>query len=101
MVDTGVIRMEINEEIKGKQELKKGIMMHVALADGSIKQAELMGGIRARFGDGTCYTYTFVLPDETEPLLDALRLKGKGLVLIPFENKPGIIPSILTALGFL
>ena len=76
-------------------------MMNDALADGSIKKTELVGSIRARFGDGTCYTDAFVLPDETESLLGALGLKGKGLVLITSENKPGIIPSILTALGSL
>lgn len=87
MIDTGAIRMAINEEIKEKPGLKKGIMMNVALADGSIKQAELVGGIRVRFGDRTCYTDAFVLPGANEPLLGAIPLEGMDLVVIPSENK--------------
>jgi len=87
MIDTGAIRMAINEEIKEKLGLKKGIMMNVALADGSIKQAELVGGIRVRFGDRTCYTDAFVLPGANEPLLGAIPLEGMDLVVIPSENK--------------
>ena len=62
-------------------------MMNVALADGSIKQAELVGGIRVRFGDRTCYTDAFVLPGANEPLLGAIPLEGMDLVVIPSENK--------------
>lgn len=87
MIDKGAIRMAINEEIKEKLGLKKGIMMNVALADGSIKQAELVGGMRVRFGNRTCYTDAFVLPDATEPLLGAIPLEGMDLVVIPSENK--------------
>ncbi|MBC7689915.1 MAG: hypothetical protein H7211_17255 [Aquabacterium sp.] len=87
MIDTGAIRMAINEEIKEKPGLKKAIMMNVALADGSIEQAELVGGIRVRFGDRICYTDAFVLPGANEPLLGAIPLQGMDLVLIPSENK--------------
>ena len=53
MINTGAIRMAINEEIKEKLGLKNGILMNVALADGSIKQVEMVGGIKVRFGDRT------------------------------------------------
>ncbi|MEP7110132.1 MAG: retroviral-like aspartic protease family protein [Ferruginibacter sp.] len=87
MIDTGAIRMAINEDIKKKLGLKNGIMMNVSLADGNIKQVEMVGGIKVRFGDRTCYTDAFVLPDGTEPLLGAIPLEGMDLVVIPSENK--------------
>lgn len=87
MVDTGAIRMAINEEIKATLGLKNGTMMGVTLADGSAKQIELIGGIKVRFGDRTCYTDAFVLPANTEPLLGAIPLEGMDLVVIPSENK--------------
>ena len=87
MVDTGAIRMAINEEIRTHLGLKKGIMMNVSLADGTTKPIELVGGIKVRFGDRTCYTDAFVLPENTEPLLGAIPLEGMDLVVIPSENK--------------
>ena len=86
MIDTGAIRMAINENIKEKLGLKNGSMMNVALADGSIKAIELIGGIKVRFGDRACYTDAFVLPGNTEPLLGAISLEGMGLVVIPSEG---------------
>lgn len=87
MIDTGAIRMAINEDIRQKLGLKKGIPMNVAMADGSIRQREIVGGIKVRFGDRTCYTDAFVLPDNTEPLLGAIPLEGMDLVVIPSENR--------------
>ena len=87
MVDTGAIRMAINEEIKAQLGLKKGMMMNVSLADGSTKSIELVGGIRVRFGERTCYTDAFVLEGNTEPLLGAIPLEGMDLAVIPSENK--------------
>jgi clan AA aspartic protease len=87
MVDTGAIRMAINEVIKAQLGLKKGLMMAVSLADGSTKSIELVGGIRVRFGDRTCYTDAFVLEGNTEPLLGAIPLEGMDLAVIPSENK--------------
>lgn len=87
MIDTGAIRMAINEDIRQKLGLKKGIPMNVAMADGSIRQREMVGGIKVRFGDRTCYTDALVLPDNTEPLLGAIPLEGMDLVVIPSENR--------------
>jgi clan AA aspartic protease len=87
MVDTGAIRMAINEEIKTQLGLKKGMMMNVSLADGSTKSIELVGGIKVRFGERTCYTDAFVLEGNTEPLLGAIPLEGMDLAVIPSENK--------------
>jgi clan AA aspartic protease len=87
MVDTGAIRMAINEEIKEKLGLKRGQMMNVAMADGTIKPIEIIGGIKVRFGDRTCYTDAFVPQGDTEPLLGAIPLEGMDLVVIPSENK--------------
>ena len=83
MVDTGAIRMAINQEMKEMLGLKGGSKMNVSLADGSTTQIELIGGIKVRFGDRTCYTDAFVLPNNAEPLLGAIPLEGMDLVVVP------------------
>lgn len=50
--------------------------MNAALADGSIRQVELVGSIKIQFNDRTCYTDVFVLPGNTEPLTGAIPSEG-------------------------
>ncbi|MEO7769368.1 MAG: hypothetical protein ABIS01_18185 [Ferruginibacter sp.] len=46
--------------------MKNGILMNVSMADGSMKQVEMIGGIKVRFGDRTCYKDAFVLRNGTK-----------------------------------
>ncbi len=87
LVDTGAIRMAINEDILNKLGLKRGFQMKASLADGSIRTLELVSGIKVSFGDRTCYTDAFVLPGNTEPLLGAIPIEAMDLAVIPSENK--------------
>ncbi|MEN9522025.1 MAG: hypothetical protein RL065_402 [Bacteroidota bacterium] len=87
LVDTGAIRMAINEEIKKQLGLKDGFKTPVTLADGSSKIIELVGDLEVRFGNRSCYTDAFVLPGNTEPLLGAIPIEGMDLAVIPSENK--------------
>ena len=87
IVDTGAVRMAISEEIKAILGLKQGQLLTVAMADGSTRAIEMLGGIKVRFGNRTCYTDAFVLPGNTEPLLGAIPLEGMDLVVIPSENR--------------
>ena len=87
MVDTGSIRMAINEDIKEQLGLKRGQLMNVAMADGSTRTIEMLGGIKVRFGNRSCYTDAFVLPGSAEPMLGAIPLEGMDLVVIPSENR--------------
>ncbi len=93
MVDTGAIRLVINEQIRDELGLKKGILMNVSLADGTVKPIELVAGLKIRFGDRTCYTDAFVLPGNAEPLLGAIPLEGMDLAVIPSENKLSYNPK--------
>jgi clan AA aspartic protease len=87
LVDTSVIRLSINEEIKKYLGLRNGEMVSVALTDGSIIKREMVGGIKIRFGNRFCYTGAFVLPGNTEPLIGRIPLVGMDLVINPNENK--------------
>ena len=93
LVDTGAIRLVINEQIRDKLGLKKGFFMNVSLADGTVKPIELVAGLKIRFGDRTCYTDAFVLPGNAEPLLGAIPLEGMDLAVIPSENKLSYNPK--------
>ena len=85
-IDTGAIRLAINEEIRTQLGLRKGMMTNVTLADGSLTQIEMIGGVKVRFGDRICYTGAFVLPGNTEPLMGCIPLEEMDLVVIPSEN---------------
>jgi clan AA aspartic protease len=87
LVDTGAIRLTINEEIRDQLGLRKGEMIKVGLADGNTIEVEKIGGIKIRFGNRTSYTDAFVLPGNTEPLLGCIPLEGMDLIVIPLENK--------------
>ncbi len=87
LVDSGAIRMAINEEIKNKLGLRNGMFMPVTLANGDVKTLELIGNLIVRFGNRTCYTDAFVLPGNTEPLLGAIPMEGMDLAIIPSESK--------------
>src|ERR1043165_7789719 len=71
-----------NDEFKADE----GLMMNVTMADGNIREMEMVGGIKVQFGDRSCYTDAFVLPDNSEPLLGAIPLEGMDLAVIPSQN---------------
>lgn len=87
LIDTGAIRLAINENIREALGLRKGTMMNVALGDGTTTQIEMIGGVKVRFGDRFCYTGAFVLPNSTEPLMGCIPLEEMDLVVIPVENR--------------
>ncbi|MFI5221229.1 MAG: aspartyl protease family protein [Bacteroidia bacterium] len=93
MVDTGAIRLVINEQIRDRLGLKKGFLMNASFADGTVKPVELVAGVKVKFGDRTCYTDAFVLPGDAEPLLGAIPLEGMDLAIIPSENKLAYNPK--------
>jgi clan AA aspartic protease len=93
MVDTGAIRLVINETIKKQLGLKNGLKMNVTLANGEMDQLELVGGIKIKFKERYFYSDAFVLPNDTEPLLGVIPLEGMDLVVIPSENKLAYNPA--------
>jgi clan AA aspartic protease len=93
MVDTGAIRLVINETIKKQLGLKNGIKMNVTLANGETDELELVGGIKIKFKERFFYSDAFVLPADTEPLLGVIPLEGMDLVVIPSENKLDYNPA--------
>ena len=46
--------------------------------------------IGIKFGDRSCYTYAFILPDNAEPWLGAIPLKGMDLAVIPSQKQTGL-----------
>ena len=93
LVDSGAIRMAINEEIKAQLGLKGGMITPVTLANGTVTNIELVGNLIVRFGNRTCYTDAFVLPGNTEPLLGAIPMEGMDLAIIPAESRLDYNPN--------
>lgn len=93
LADSGAIRLAINEEIRNKLGLKKGITIPVTLANGEVNSLELVSGIRVGFEDRSCLTDAFVLPGNAEPLLGAIPMEAMDLVLIPSQNRLATNPA--------
>lgn len=93
LADTGAIRLTINEAIRRKLGLKKGIDLRVTLADGSVKTVESVSGIKIRFKERTCEVDAFVMPGNTEPLLGAVPMELMDLALMPAEQKLDYNPN--------
>lgn len=93
LVDTGVIRLAINEDIKRALGLRNGLIINTTLADGSTKEMEMVTGITIRFKERSFHTDAFVLPGSTEPLLGAIPLEAMDLVVIPSEEKLSYNPK--------
>jgi hypothetical protein len=93
LADSGAIRLTINEEIKQKLGLRRGIDLTVTLADGSLKTVESVSGIKVRFKDRTCEVDAFVMPGNAEPLLGAVPMELMDLALMPAEQKLDYNPN--------
>jgi clan AA aspartic protease len=72
LVDTGAIRMVINESICNELELKVKSKSNVTLADGTIKNIGVVGPIRIFFKDRECITDAYVLDGDNEPLMGVI-----------------------------
>lgn len=93
MADSGAIMMAINEDIQmqlGLPVIEKTI---VQLADGSRLELEVVGPLKARFGDRSCTLDALVLPGNTEPLFGAIPMEYMDLIVDPAKQTLGPHPS--------
>jgi hypothetical protein len=68
LVDSGAIMMAINENLKIQLGLKVRDVRPAQLADGTVKNLEVVGPIEVRFKNRLSTTNAMVLPDQTQKL---------------------------------
>jgi clan AA aspartic protease len=93
MVDSGAIRLTINEEMVKDLGFKIRNYSNATLADGTVLNLGVVGPIKIYFKDRECFTDAYVMPGMNEPLLGVIPLELMDLVIIPSENKLDFNPK--------
>lgn len=93
LVDTGSVMMAVNETIKNQLGLKVRGRRLAQLADGSVKDLEIVGPVEIRFKDRSSITSAMVLPDDQEVLLGAIPMEEMDVLVHPFSEELIINPE--------
>jgi clan AA aspartic protease len=83
LVDSGAYMMCINEHIQSQLDLMKVGTSEAELADGTIKQVDIVGPLIVNFKNRTTSCNAVVLPGDSEVLLGAIPMEDLDVVLMP------------------
>jgi clan AA aspartic protease len=86
LVDSGAIRLVINENVRRTLGLKIRDKMAVTLGDGTKRDINYAGPVKVIFKERFCITDAFVVPEDEEVLLGAVPMELMDLVIIPSVN---------------
>jgi len=83
LVDSGAYMLCINEHLKNQLDLPVVNTMEAELADGSLKQVEVVGPVIINFKNRTTSCNAAVMPGNAEVLLGAIPMEDMDVVLVP------------------
>lgn len=87
LADTGAVMMAINESIKTQLGLRVRDKRSVQLADGTVKELEVVGPVEIHFENRMSTTNAIVLPGDAEVLLGAIPMEEMDVLVHPAEQK--------------
>jgi len=93
MVDSGAYMMAINETIQAQLQLPYIEKRKSILADGSIKEYEIVGPIHVKFSNRTATCSAVVLPSDSEPLLGAIPMEEMDVLIHPRRQELVVNPE--------
>ena len=93
LVDTGAYNLRINEEIQEQLQLPVVEKRKGMLADGSIREYDVVGPIEIRFKNRRCNVDAMVLPGNSEPLLGAIPLEDMDVIIHPQRQELIVNPD--------
>ena len=93
LVDTGSIMLAINETIKTQLGLKVRDRRTAQLADGTIREMEIVGPVEVRFEKRMSITNAMVLPGDQEVLLGAIPMEEMDVLVHPASQKLIVNPE--------
>ena len=93
LVDTGAYNLCINEEIQEQLQLPVVEKRKGMLADGSIREYEVVGPVEIRFKNRRCNVDAMVLPGSSEPLLGAIPLEDMDVIIHPQRQELIVNPD--------
>ncbi len=93
LVDKGAYNLCINEEIQEQLQLPVVEKRKGMLADGSIREYEVVGPVEIRFKNRRCNVDAMVLPGSSEPLLGAIPLEDMDVIIHPQRQELIVNPD--------
>ena len=83
MADSGSVMLAINENLKSQLGLKVRDKRSAQLADGSVREMEIVGPVEIRFKNRMSTTNAMVLPGNQEVLLGAIPMEEMDVLIHP------------------
>ena len=83
LVDSGAYMLCINEHIKNQLDLPVVNKMEAELADGTMRQVDVVGPVIVNFKNRTTSCNAAVMPGDSEVLLGAIPMEDMDVVLVP------------------
>ena len=93
LVDSGAYMMAINESIQEQLKLPFVDKRRAQMADGSIKEYDVVGPIEVKFKNRRCVVDAMVLPGENEPLLGSIPLEDMDVLIHPLRQELIVNPE--------
>ena len=93
LVDSGAYMMGINQTIQQQLQLLFIEKRKVILADGSVKEYDVVGPIIVKFKNRTAICSALVLDGNSEPLLGAIPLEEMDVVIHPQRQELIVNPD--------
>ena len=93
LVDSGSVMMAINETTKTQLGLKVRDTRSAELADGTIRELEVVGPIEVRFKNRFSITNAMVLPGNQEILLGAIPMEEMDVLIHPSKKELIVNPE--------
>lgn len=93
LVDSGAYMMGINQTIQEQLNLSFIEKRKVVLADGAVREYDVVGPIMVKFKNRTATCSALVLEGNSEPLLGAIPLEEMGVIIHPQRQELIVNPE--------
>ncbi|HLO54383.1 MAG TPA: clan AA aspartic protease [Saprospiraceae bacterium] len=93
LVDTGAYNLCINEEIQEQLQLPVVEKRKGMLADGSIREYDVVDNVQLRFKNRATTCRAMVFPGSSEPLLGAIPLEDMDVIIHPQRQELIVNPD--------
>ena len=93
LVDSGAYMMGINQTIQQQLNLSFIEKRKVVLADGTVKEYDVVGPIMVKFKNRTATCSALVLEGSSEPLLGAIPLEEMDVIIHPQRQELIVNPE--------
>ncbi len=93
LVDTGSYMMAINETICEQLGLTSKETRKAQLADGSVREYNVVGPIEVKFKNRRSSVDAMVLPGDSEPLLGAIPMEDMDVLIHPQRQELVVNPE--------